>query len=104
MAKIHHGWHTYLKKTSFFSNLDGPIIGQFTPNLIQGIGENIFQIELTHSQANLIGMSANVAGDPRRVQKVEGFTFELIYGYAVNAKCPFTEENRRCNTGVDMLP
>lgn len=34
MAKIHHGWHTYLKKTSFFSNLDGPIIGQFTPNLI----------------------------------------------------------------------
>lgn len=58
---------------------------------------------MTHSQENLIGISTNVAGDPRRVQKVEGFVFELIYGYAVNAKYPFTEKNRRCNRGLGVL-
>lgn len=34
VAKIHRGWHTYLKKSSLFADLDGPMIGKFTPNLI----------------------------------------------------------------------
>lgn len=61
------------------------------------------KLKMTHAQANLISVSANVTVDPGRVQKVEESTLGFIYGCRVSAKYSLSQGNGRYDRGLSML-